>query len=79
MAMVSNKLLVDNYFELIKNWDIEIKKSLILKLNQSIKAESTNSSDVSKCFGAWVDNRSADEIIDELKADRVQSRIIEDF
>ena len=67
MEMVSNKWLVDNYFELIKNWDIEIKKSLILKLNQSIKAESNNSSDISKCFGAWVDNRTADEIIEVMK------------
>lgn len=35
--------------------------------------------DFSICFGAWDDSRSAEEIINELKADRVNQKEIEDW
>jgi hypothetical protein len=35
--------------------------------------------DFSSCFGAWDDNRTAEEIIADLKADRVNSKHKEEF
>lgn len=76
--MIGNKL-VDIYFRFMKNWDNETKKNLIIKLTQSIDSENTKQRDFSSCFGAWDDNRTAEEIIEDLKADRVNNREIEDF
>ena len=77
-TMIGNKL-VDIYFRFMKNWDNETKKNLIIKLTQSIDSENTKQRDFSSCFGAWDDNRTAEEIIEDLKADRVNNREIEDF
>jgi len=35
--------------------------------------------DFSACFGAWEDDRTADEIIDEIYSDRVNAKEIEEF
>ncbi len=75
---IENKL-VERYFRLMQNWDNESKKSLIIKLTQSIDSESKNLNDFSNCFGAWEDSRTADEIIKDLKADRFDNRDIEEF
>ena len=75
---LENKL-VDSYFNLMRNWDNETKKDLIIKLIQSIDSVEKKNRDFSSCFGAWEDNRTADEIIKELRTDRVNNREIEDF
>ena len=75
---IENKL-VDSYFSLMRNWDNETKKELIIKLTQSIDSIDKKDQDFSACFGAWEDNRTADEIIKELRADRINNREIEDF
>jgi len=71
--------LVDSYFRFMKNWDNETKKNLIIKLTQSIDSKNKAKRDFSSCFGAWDDNRTADEIIDEIRADRVNNPDIDDF
>lgn len=70
---------VENYFKYMKNWNNQSKKELIIKLTQSIKDERESKRDFSSCFGAWVDNRTADEIIEELYADRMNNSDIEEF
>jgi hypothetical protein len=50
----------------MKNWDNDSKKDLIIKLTQSIDNEPKMEYDFSSCFGAWVDDRTADEIIEDL-------------
>lgn len=70
---------VNSYFKLIKNWDTESKKNLIIKLTQSIDDNPKGNHDFSSCFGAWEDERSADEIIDDIRNSRVNNREIEDF
>ena len=70
---------VDNYFQFMQNWDNESKKNFIIKLTQSIGNETKKERDFSSCFGAWVDDRTADEIIEELRADRITNREIEEF
>ena len=79
MSTKSEKRIVDNFFQLMKNWDTELKKDLIIKLTESINDKSKSSSDFSSCFGAWEDERSAEEIINEIKTDRVNQREIEEF
>ncbi|MEA2041874.1 MAG: hypothetical protein U9N85_04905 [Bacteroidota bacterium] len=70
---------VDNYFRFMRNWDNESKKILIIKLTQSIGIETEKERDFSSCFGAWVDDRTTDEIIEDIRADRVNNREIEEF
>ena len=79
-STTANKV-IDSYFRVIKNWDTEAKKNLIVKLTRSINAESSDKAqrDFSACFGAWEDDRSAEEIASEIRASRVNNRKIEDF
>ena len=79
MNIVIGKQLVESYFKFMKNWDNETKKNLIIKLTESIDNEDKKLTDFSACFGAWQDDRSADEIIEDLRSDRVNSREIEEF
>jgi hypothetical protein len=74
----SNKK-VNSYFRFMKNWDNKSKKDLIIKLTESIDYDSINKNDFSACFGAWVDSRTADEIVNDLYADRVNNNEIEEF
>ena len=71
--------LVDSYFRIMKNWDNATKKNMIIKLTKSIDSEDNKLRDFSSCFGAWEDERTADEIIESLRADRVNSPEIDDF
>ena len=78
MITVSNKIM-NNYFRYMRNWDTETKKDLIHKLTESIDSDLQNKNDFSSCFGAWDDNRSAEEIIADLRSDRVNTDEIEEF
>ena len=79
MNTVITKRIVNNYLRYMRNWDNETKKDLIIKLTASIDLKSKDKHDFSSCFGAWEDNRSADEIISDLRADRVNKGEIEEF
>lgn len=46
----------------MRNWDNDSKKDLIIKLTKSIDNISKNKYDFSLSFGAWDDERTADEI-----------------
>lgn len=74
----SNKK-VNSYFRFMKNWDNKSKRDLIIKLAESIDYDSIKKNDFSACFGAWVDTRTADEIINDLYSDRVNNNEIEEF
>ena len=74
----SNKK-VNSYFRFMKNWDNDSKKDLIIKLTESIDNEPKRKYDFSSCFGAWIDDRTADEIIKDLYRDRVNNNEIEEF
>ena len=79
MQTATGNIKVDSFFRFMRTWDNESKKNLIIKLTQSIDSENRKERDFSSCFGAWEDNRTADEIINELRIDRVNNREIEDF
>jgi len=75
---IENKL-VESYFSFMRNWDNETKKNMIIKLTQSIDSKDKKQRDFSSCFGAWDDNRTAEEIIEDIRIDRVNNQEIEDF
>jgi len=79
MSLAFENKKVNSYFRLMKNWDTESKKDLIIKLTKSINDKTGDKHDFSSCFGAWDDERSADEIIDDIRNSRVNNREIEDF
>ena len=70
---------VDNYPQFMQNWNNESKKNLIIKLTQSIGVETEKERDFSSCFGAWVDNRTTDEVVEDIRAARVNNRETEEF
>ncbi len=77
MAFKNKK--VNSYFRLMKNWDTESKKDLIIKLTKSTNDKTGDKYNFSSCFGAWEDERSADERIDDIRNDRVNNHDIEEF
>lgn len=79
MNLAQKNKKVNKYFRLMKNWDTESKKNLIIKLTKSINDETNFNRDFSSCFGAWDDDRSTNEIIDDIKNSRVNNPEIEDF
>jgi hypothetical protein len=79
MSAIIEERIVNSYFSLMKNWDNKKKKDLIIKLTESIDNKSKDRFDFSSSFGAWEDERSADEIINEIRSDRVNNKEIEEF
>ena len=79
MSLAFENKKVNSYFRLMKNWDTESKKDLIIKLTKSINDKIEDKHDFSSCFGAWDDERSADEITDDIRNSRVNNREIENF
>lgn len=79
MSLTFKNKKVDSYFRYMKNWDIDSKKDIIIKLTKSINDKEENKHDFSSCFGAWEDDRSAEEIIADIRSSRVNSSEIENF
>ncbi len=65
-TIVSNKI-IENYAKYISNWNFNAKQMLIDKIITKKECKYQPHNDFSSCFGAWVDSKTADEIIDELK------------
>jgi hypothetical protein len=76
MNIVLNNNLIESYFKLL---DTASKKQLITRLIESIDEPSIDSQDFSVCFGAWDDERNAQEIFDDIRSDRVNVIDVEDF
>lgn len=61
----------DNYFSLIKNLPIEDKKDLIIKITESIYNEDKIFQDrFFSCYGKFDDERSAEDIISDIRKSR---------
>ena len=75
-----NTTIVDVYVGLLENLSTNIKLDLISKLTDSVKADLTNrKSSFKKAFGAFDSEKSAEEIIEEIRSSRVFTRQIESF
>lgn len=78
-VLVAN-LMVDNYFKFLNNLDINSKQALIAKLSNSLDSKTkTKALDFSSCFGEWEDSRTAEEIVFDLRKDRVNQLECEEF
>jgi predicted metal-binding transcription factor (methanogenesis marker protein 9) len=75
-----NAILIDNYFGLLNSLSKENKLKLIAKLSNSIIDEgSENENIVDKFFGAFKSEKSAEELIKEIRESRTFNRTIEPF
>jgi hypothetical protein len=78
--MKSNTVLIDNYYGLLSSLSKENKIKLIAKLSNSINEEaSKNENVVDKFFGAFKSEKSAEELIREIRESRIFNRTIEAF
>ena len=75
-----NNTIVDGYVGLLNNLSTNDKLDLISKLTASVKIDLTNKkSSFKKSFGAFESEKSAEEIIEEIRANRVSIRQTESF
>lgn len=73
-----NTKLLENYFGLIRNLSPEIKINLIEKIAKTLKENiSSNKTSINDAFGGWKSDKSADEIISEIRENRNFNRQIE--
>lgn len=79
MKSNTNKIMVDDYYGLLRNLSKETKLKLIEKLSNSITENTVSENDnlVDKFFGAFKSDKSAEEIIKEIRESRTFNRTIE--
>ncbi|MEO0583529.1 MAG: hypothetical protein AAF135_14995 [Bacteroidota bacterium] len=67
----AQKNILNLYWGLLKNLSNEWKLDLIEKLSQSVRENIDSTTDqMELAFGAWEDERSADQLIGELTSNR---------
>lgn len=76
--VISNKIL-DKYFSYLKDLDTKTKKSLIQKLRASLENKPNQKTNAKDLFGAWIDKRSSDAIISDIRDSRIEKSNTEDF
>ena len=75
-----NTILIDGYLQMLDNLSPSNKLDLISKLTASVKSDITNKKSTFKeAFGAFESEKSADEIISEIRNNRTFTRQIEAF
>ena len=75
-----NTSLIDNYFGLLKNLSPEVKLDLIERLSRTLRIDFVSDKKVlEKSFGNWVSDKSADDIINDLRNERNFNRQIEEL
>ena len=75
-----NTTIVEGYIGLLDNLSPDNKLDLISKLTKSVKLDlSKKKSSFMKSFGAFESSKSAEEIIEEIRNNRVFDRKIESF
>ena len=80
MKTNTSSILIDNYFGLLSSLSRENKIKLIAKLSNSIVDEVSEKEDVvDKFFGAFKSDKSAEEIIKDIRGSRTFNRTIETF
>ena len=72
--------MADNYFGLLNGLSKENKLRLIAKLSNSMADEVVKNEDrIDKYFGAFISDKSAQEIIKEIRESRNFNRSVEAF
>jgi len=78
MTMQFSNKIVNNYINVMRTWDTEAKKKVIMKLTESINNSSIKH-DFSDTFGKWEDEKNADEIIKEIHNNRLNNNNLVSF
>lgn len=73
--------IADNFFGMIKNLSADVKLELISKISNSLKGSKKELKDNlwKDLFGAWQSEKSAEEIIEEIRISRHTNRQIDDL
>jgi predicted metal-binding transcription factor (methanogenesis marker protein 9) len=80
METSDNTIVLDNYLGLLKSLSKENKLKLVEKLIHEITKEADKKEDVvDKFFGAFKSDKSAEEIIAEIRGSRSFNRTLESF
>lgn len=66
-----NDKLVEAYLKLLNSLNIENKLELISRLTHAMQKERADKSDLEAQYGAWKDETTAEQLISELRDDRV--------
>jgi hypothetical protein len=75
-----NITIIEGYLELLDNLSPSNKLDLISRLSASVKSDLTDKkSSFQRAFGAFESDKSADEIIEEIRSSRTFTRQIEEF
>lgn len=79
-ASEMNSKIIEGYVGLLSNLSTTNKLDLISRLTASVKNDlSTKKSTFKNSFGAFESQKSAEEIIEEIRSSRVATRKIEPF
>ena len=72
-------IFIDNYFGLLRGLNREVKIQIMARLSDSIAKETSKEDVIDKFFGAFDTEKSAEEMIEEIRNSRVFTRTIEPF
>ena len=79
-ATETNTTILNGYVRLLENLSPDNKLDLISKLSESVKTDlGDKKSTFKKSFGAFVSEKTAEEIIEEIRNSRLFTREIEPF
>ena len=67
---LGNKIL-EKYVSLLKGLDTDSKKKIINRLTESLDTKEEKV-DLRLLFGAWEDDRTSDEIINDIRESRIE-------
>jgi len=71
MGFVLSNSTIDKYFGFLVRLDNLSKKKLIVKLTESIEVKNDVNFDILSLSGKWVDSRTSDEIIKDIRESRI--------
>jgi hypothetical protein len=79
-SIEKNTAIIDGYIELLDKLSTDGKLDLISKLTASVKADLTDKkSSFKKAFGGFDSDKSAEEIINDIRNSRLTTRQMESF
>jgi hypothetical protein len=80
MKSTDNTIMIENYYGLLRSLSKENKLKLIAKLSNSMIEEVVEDETlIDRFFGAFKSDKSAEDIIQEIRASRTFNRTIEAF
>lgn len=78
-AININQTLIDTYLALLRNLNQNDKLELISKLSQSMQDSKKDDTGISPFFGSFISDKTAEELIEEVKQSRIFNRTNEAF